>query len=132
MVATGLILAGAAAALHVYIFWLESVAWTTPRARATFGTTEEEAAATRELAFNQGFYNLFLAVMTAVGIALVAIGSTAGTTGAGAALALAGTGSMLAAALVLFLSSPDKRRAAVTQGALPLLAVISLVVGLAL
>ena len=127
MVVAGLVLAGIAAALHVVIFWLESVAWTTPRARATFGTTEQEAAATRELAFNQGFYNLFLAVVTAIGIVLVA----AGTTGAGAALVLAGTGSMLAAALVLVLSSPDKRRAAVTQGAAPLLAVVALVVGLA-
>ena len=128
MVATGLVLAGVAAALHVFIFWLESLAWTTPRARATFGTTEEEAVATRELAFNQGFYNLFLAVVTAVGIALVA----AGTTGAGAALVLAGTGSMLAAALVLFLSSPGKRGAALKQGTVPLLAVVVLVVGLAL
>jgi len=128
MVATGLVLAGVAAALHVFIFWLESLAWTTPRARATFGTTEEEAVATRELAFNQGFYNLFLAVVTAVGIALVA----AGTTGAGAALVLAGTGSMLAAALVLFLSSPGKRGAALKQGTVPLLAVVALVVGLAL
>jgi len=126
MVVAGLVLAGIAAALHVFIFWLESVAWTTPRARATFGTTEQEAAATRELAFNQGFYNLFLAVVTAVGIVLVA----AGATGAGAALVLAGTGSMLAAAVVLFLSSPDKRRAAVTQGTVPLLAVVALVVGL--
>ncbi|MFC8598729.1 MULTISPECIES: DUF1304 domain-containing protein [unclassified Isoptericola] len=127
MIVTGLVLAGVAAALHVYIFWLESLAWTTPRARATFGTTEAEAAATRELAFNQGFYNLFLAVVSAVGIVLVAVGSTA----AGAALVLAGTGSMLAAALVLFLSSPDKRGAALKQGTVPLLAVVALVVGLA-
>jgi putative membrane protein len=128
MIVAGLVLAGVAAALHVYIFWLESLAWTTPRARATFGTTEQEAAATRELAFNQGFYNLFLAVMTAVGIVLVAVGAT----GAGGALALAGTGSMLAAALVLFLSSPDKRGAALKQGGLPLLAVVALVAGLVL
>ncbi|MCK9796137.1 DUF1304 domain-containing protein [Isoptericola sp. 4D.3] len=128
MIVAGLVLAGVAAALHVYIFWLESLAWTTPRARATFGTTEQEAAATRELAFNQGFYNLFLAVMTAVGIVLVAVGAT----GAGGALVLAGTASMLAAALVLFLSSPDKRGAALKQGGLPLLAVVALVAGLVL
>jgi len=127
MVVAGLVLAGIAAALHVFIFWLESVAWTMPRARATFGTTEQEAAATRELAFNQGFYNLFLAVVTAIGIVLVAVGTTA----AGAALVLAGTGSMLAAALVLFLSSPGKRAAAVKQGTVPLLAVVALVVGVA-
>jgi putative membrane protein len=126
MIVTGLVLAALAAALHVVIFWLESVAWTTPRARATFGTTEAEAAATRELAFNQGFYNLFLTVVTTVGIVLTA----AGATGAGAALVLAGTGSMLAAAVVLLASSPDKRRAALTQGTLPLLAVALLTAGL--
>lgn len=126
MLVTGLVLAALAAALHVVIFWLESVAWTSPRARATFGTTEQEAAATRELAFNQGFYNLFLAVVTAVGIVLTA----SGVTGAGAALVLAGTGSMLAAAVVLLVSSPDKRRAALTQGTLPLLAVALLTAGL--
>ncbi|MFV2143949.1 DUF1304 domain-containing protein [Isoptericola sp. G70] len=127
MIVAGLVLAGLAAALHVYIFWLESVVWTT-RARAVFGTSEQEAAATRELAFNQGFYNLFLAIVTAVGIVLLATGSDA----AGAALVLAGPGSMAAAALVLLTSSPGKRGAAVKQGVVPLLAVVALAVGLAL
>jgi putative membrane protein len=43
---------------------------------------------------------------------------------------LAGTGSMLAAALGLVLSSPAKARAAAVQGAFPLLAVVATVVGL--
>ncbi|HTH87386.1 MAG TPA: DUF1304 domain-containing protein, partial [Mycobacterium sp.] len=43
-----------------------------------------------------------------------------------------GVGSMLAAALVLLLSSPDKARAAITQGTLPLIAVVLLVIGLAI
>lgn len=128
MVAAGLVLAALASALHVYIFVLESVLWTAPRTRATFGTSAEEAAATRELAFNQGFYNLFLAIVTAVGIVAVAIGATA----VGSALVFAGAGSMLLAALVLLLSSPDKARAAITQGTLPLLAVLLLALGLAL
>ena len=128
MVAAGLVLAALASALHVYIFVLESVLWTAPRTRATFGTSAEEAAATKELAFNQGFYNLFLAIVTAVGIVAVAIGATA----VGSALVFAGAGSMLLAALVLLLSSPDKARAAVTQGTLPLLAVLLLALGLAL
>ena len=128
MVAAGLVLAALASALHVYIFVLESVLWTAPRTRATFGTSAEEAAATKELAFNQGFYNLFLAIVTAVGIVAVAIGATA----VGSALVFAGAGSMLLAALVLLLSSPDKARAAITQGTLPLLAVILLALGLAL
>jgi putative membrane protein len=37
---------------------------------------------------------------------------------------------MLAAALVLIASSPDKARAAVTQGAFPLLTVVLLAIGL--
>ena len=128
MVAAGLVLAALASALHVYIFVLESVLWTAPRTRATFGTRVEEAGATKELAFNQGFYNLFLAIVTAVGIVAVIIGATA----VGAALVFAGAGSMLLAALVLLLSSPDKARAAITQGTLPLLAVLLLALGLAL
>ena len=126
MVVLGLVLAGLAALLHVYIFWLESVAWTSPRARATFGTTEDEARATRSMAYNQGFYNLFLAIAGAVGIGLGAAGST----GAGATAVLIGTGSMLAAALVLLLSDRTKASAAIKQGTLPLLAVVALVIGL--
>ncbi|MHC2186157.1 putative membrane protein [Rathayibacter agropyri] len=128
MIALGLVLAALAAALHVYIFVLESVLWTTPRARSTFGTTAGEAEATKEMAFNQGFYNLFLAILIAVGIIAVASGATA----VGAALVFAGAGSMVAAALVLLLSAPTKRRAALTQMTPGLLAVIALAVGLAL
>ena len=126
MVAVGLVLAAAAALLHVYIFWLESVAWTTPRARRVFGTTPQEAEATRALACNQGFYNLFLAVLVAIGIVLVAADHLA----VGATLVLAGIGSMVAAALVLVLSDRTKARAAVSQGLLPALGVVALVIGL--
>ncbi|MEI6251876.1 MAG: DUF1304 domain-containing protein [Mycobacteriaceae bacterium] len=126
MITAGLLFAGLAALLHVYIFVLESFAWTTARTRAVFGTTAEEAQTTKMLAFNQGFYNLFLAVVTAVGIATVVLGHRS----VGAALVFAGVGSMLAAALVLLASSPDKARAAVTQGAFPLIAVVLLAVGL--
>jgi putative membrane protein len=114
--------------LHVYIWVMESLTWTTPRTRATFGITEEEALATKELAFNQGFYNLFLAIITVIGIV---IGGT-GRYGIGLALIFAGTGSMLAAAVVLLVSSPDKARAAVTQGAFPLIAIVLLAIGLAM
>jgi putative membrane protein len=46
---------------HVYIMFLEMVLWTTPRGRATFGTTVEEAEQSATLAKNQGLYNGFLA-----------------------------------------------------------------------
>ncbi len=39
---------------------------------------------------------------------------------------------MLAAAVVLLASSPDKARAAITQGTLPLIAIALLAVGVAL
>ncbi|WP_300079804.1 DUF1304 domain-containing protein [Propioniciclava sp.] len=126
MIVVALVLAVLAALLHGFIFYLESLAWTTPRARAVFGTSAEGAAATKEMAFNQGFYNLFLAIVTVVGVVLHATGSPA----AGVALVFAGVGSMLAAALVLFLSAPDKRGAALKQGTLPLLAVLLLAAGL--
>jgi putative membrane protein len=128
MIIAGLVLASLAALLHVYIFALESLLWTAPRTRATFGTSADEAAATKELAFNQGFYNLFLAIVTAAGVIAVGTGATA----VGAALVFAGAGSMVLAALVLLFSSPDKARAAITQGTLPLIGVVLLAVGLAL
>ena len=87
---------------------------------------DAEREATRAFAFNQGFYNLFLATAALLGVIVTAAGAPA----VGLTLALTGTGSMLAAALVLFVSSPDKRRAAVTQGFLPLLSVAAIVIGL--
>ena len=119
MIAVALLFAGLAALLHVYIFVLESLRWTAPRTRAVFGTSAEDAETTKSLAFNQGFYNLFLAIVTAAGIGAI----TAGHRGVGAALIFAGAGSMLAAALVLLASSPNLLRAAVIQGAFPLVAV---------
>jgi putative membrane protein len=126
MVYAGLIAAGLAALLHVYIWVMESLTWTSPRTRATFGISEQEALATKELAYNQGFYNLFLAVVTFVGLVLGGLGYF----DTGLALIFAGTGSMLAAAVVLLASSPDKARAAITQGIVPLIAIVLLVLGL--
>jgi putative membrane protein len=126
MITAGLAFAALAGVLHVYIFTMESLTWTTPRTRATFGTTPDEAAVTKLLAFNQGFYNLFLAIVAGIGIAGVVMGHKA----VGAALIFAGVGSMAAAAVVLLLSAPDKARAALTQGTFPAIAVVLLVLGL--
>ncbi|MER6970832.1 DUF1304 domain-containing protein [Nocardioides sp. NPDC000445] len=128
MVVAGLVLAALAALLHVYIFVMESLTWTSPKTQAVFGIGAEEAEATKEMAFNQGFYNLFLAIVTAVGIVLYPVCSAA----VGAALVFAGAGSMAAAAAVLFISSPDKRGAALKQGVIPLLAVVALAISVAL
>lgn len=126
MIIVGLVLAGLAAALHVFIFYLESVAWTGPQARAVFGTTPQEAEATKLLAFNQGFYNLFLALAVFIGVALM----IADVTVVGATLIFAGAGSMAAAAVVLLISSPDKAGAALKQGLLPTAGIVLLALGL--
>ena len=126
MILAALVFAALAALLHVYIFVMESLTWTTPRTRKVFGTSAQEAETTKLLAFNQGFYNLFLAIVTVVGIAAITMGHKP----IGAALVFAGVGSMLAAAVVLLAASPDKARAAVTQGAFPLIAVALLVIAL--
>lgn len=126
MITAALVFAGLAALLHVYIFVMESLTWTSPRTRATFGTTAEEAETTKLLAFNQGFYNLFLAVVTALGIASMILRHNA----VGAALIFAGVGSMAAAAVVLLLSAPEKARAAVTQGVFPVIAIVLLLLDL--
>ncbi len=126
MITAALVFAALAALLHVYIFVIESLTWTSPRTRATFGTTEAEAETTKLLAFNQGFYNLFLAVVTGAGITAVALGHI----GIGASLVFAGAGSMAAAAVVLVASDRDKARAAATQGTFPAIAIVLLLLGL--
>ncbi|WP_091232056.1 DUF1304 domain-containing protein [Microbacterium sp. 3J1] len=128
MLIVGLVLAAAAAAFHVFIFALESLKWTEPETRKIFGVASEADAVTmKQLAFNQGFYNLFLALTALLGVGFVIIGlQTVGLT-----LVFAGTGMMLAAALVLVLSDRTKARAALMQGTLPLLAVIATAIGVA-
>lgn len=125
MLTAGLIVAVLAALLHGYIFVMESVTWTSPRTRAVFGMTEDEAQATKLLAFNQGFYNLFLGIVTI-------IAAFTGAVAVGVALVFAGVGSMLAAAGVLLAAARDKARAAVSQGVLPLIAIVLVVIGLVL
>ena len=70
MTALALIVAAVAGLLHVFIFVLESVRWREPSTWRTFGlTSQAEADTTASLAYNQGFYNLFLAMPTKVPIA---------------------------------------------------------------
>ncbi|WP_345751445.1 DUF1304 domain-containing protein [Microbacterium rhizophilus] len=127
MLIAALVFAGLAALVHVYIFVLETLRWEAPRTRQIFGTSEQDARITRPLAANQGVYNLMLAIVTAAGIALAFPSPAAGT-----ALLLAGTGSMLGAALYLAATDRTKLRPATTQGLFPLLAVLFTLLALAL
>jgi putative membrane protein len=106
-----------AALVHVLIFCMESLWWTTPGVRRRFRQSPEQAEATRLFAFNQGFYNLFLALGTIAGIAM----SLTGHPRAGSALVTWNCLCMVGAALVLLASAPGMRRGALIQGGAPLL-----------
>ena len=105
-----------AALLHVYIFVLESFRWNEPSTRRTFGVSEEDAKVLAPMAYNQGFYNLFLGIGAALGLVLYWAGATA----AGAALVLFTTACMVLAAAVLTTTGRGYVRAALIQGTLPL------------
>src|SRR6478609_7074663 len=94
----GTVVVALAALLHGYIFLMESVWWTRPSIWKRFGVADQaQADATRPMAYNQGFYNLFLGVGAAVGLVLV----WAGLVDAGRALVLFSTACMALAAVVL-------------------------------
>ncbi len=111
--------AALAAAVHVYIFWLESLAFETV-GRKAFGVSAEDAAVMKPWAFNQGFYNLFLAIGVVAGLGL-----TNADRGAGIAIIVFATGSMATAALILFGSDPSKARGALVQGLFPVISLIA-------
>jgi len=116
---------GVAALVHVLFFLEESVWWMHPAVHEkTFGLTREEARACHLLAFNQGFYNLFLAVGAGLGLGALAAGHVL----AGRVLVGFSCGSMLAAALVLLASKPAFWLGAVVQGVPPLAALLALAV----
>jgi putative membrane protein len=124
----GLVFVLLAAVMHVVIFYFESIAWAQPKIWKRFGIrSQEEADIVKPMAFNQGFYNLFLAI----GIVIGAIIAFAGAPEVGRAVVLFGSLSMVAAATVLITSNPKLARAAVTQGALPLVGSILLLVSFA-
>ncbi|WP_375386572.1 DUF1304 domain-containing protein [uncultured Microbacterium sp.] len=112
-----------AALLHVYIFLMESVRWSQPRVWKRFGVANQAAAeTTKPMAYNQGFYNLFLAVGAVIGIVLFWSGGPETVADvAGRTLVLFSLGSMVAAALVLVTTGARYIRAALIQGTLPLI-----------
>ncbi|BDV29643.1 DUF1304 domain-containing protein [Microbacterium terricola] len=112
-----------AALLHVYIFLMESVQWTQPRVWKRFGVADQAAADTiKPMAYNQGFYNLFLAIGAIIGIALFWAGEPSTIADvAGRTLVLYSLGSMAAAALVLVSGGTRYLRPALVQGTLPLI-----------
>ena len=111
--------------IHIYIFTMESLTWGSPRTNKAFGMTKETAEANKLFAFNQGFYNLFLAVACIVGLFSIG-GADNYWNGIGTGLLYAGLGSMFGASIILFVSSRKMLRAALIQGLPPLLSILTL------
>ena len=116
------IAAGLAAVLHVFFFCMESLWWTKPAVYRRFRSNAADAQTTKSLALNQGFYNLFLAIGTFIGLGLMASGHR----WTGVILVGWNCASMLGAAIVLLVSSPRMARGALIQGLAPLVALITL------
>lgn len=104
--------------IHLYIFCLESLLWGRPKTNKVFGMSAEQAESNRLFAFNQGFYNLFLAGAVVGGLVR---GGVPGTT-----LVMYALASMLLAAVVLVCSNPRLIRAALIQGLPPLAGLVFL------
>ncbi len=125
MPTVSLVLASLAALLHVWFFVLESVLFRRPMAHRTFGV--RDPAEVETLAFpmyNQGFYNLFLAIGTLVGV----VGVARDWEPQGTTLVVFCCLCMVAAAVVLVTKRPSMARAAAVQGLLPLLALLAALV----
>ncbi|MCU1481171.1 MAG: hypothetical protein JWQ19_1957 [Subtercola sp.] len=116
---------GITALLHVYIFVMESIRWRTPAIWKRFGlTSQDDADTTAPLAYNQGFYNLFLAIGAALGLVLYYSPANE----AGFALAAFASASIVAAALVLLSTGRERLRAAALQGVPALLGLVFLLI----
>jgi putative membrane protein len=104
------------AAIHVYIFFLESLVWDRPSTRRAFGLSSEEAKVTKLFALNQGFYNLLLAIAIVIGWSL-RHGVPAMRDGmlVGNVLIIYGLASISIAGFVLFFSARRLWRSALLQ-----------------
>ena len=109
-----------AAFLHIGFFVMESLLWNKPAVRRIFRTTVEEAQTTKFLAFNQGFYNLFLAMGILAGLWLEPYNNSYGVI-----LLLFSSTCMILASLVLATGGKHRWRGALIQGLPPLLALMS-------
>lgn len=111
-----------AAVVHIYFFVLESFLFQKPEGYKLFKMPQENHNAVKPWAFNQGFYNLMLALGTLKGLHFVLqkqvmqAGLITGFCGA----------SMILAGLALWYSVPKMRKAALIQIIPPLLGFVFL------
>lgn len=109
--------------LHVGIFTAETLLWRRPAVWQAFGVRDQQAAdAAVFFTFNQGFYNLFLAVGAVAGPVVLAAG---GHRSVGWTLLVYSCASMTCAATALRLGGARYARPAAIQGLFPALALLA-------
>lgn len=106
---------------HVAAFVMESVLFDRPAVQRILLGRSETAPGVRLWAFNQGFYNLFLAAGPAAGL----IAGYAGNEAVGRALVIYGCAFMAACGVVLFVSDRKLWRGMLGQSGPPLIALIA-------
>lgn len=106
-----------AALIHIGFFIIESFLFQRPGGHKFFKMPEQDHRAVKTWAFNQGFYNLFIAIGTFVGLAFI---FQKQVMLAGVLVSFCGF-SMIGAGGVLWLSAPHLRRGAYLQMIPPLL-----------
>ena len=121
MIVIATLVVALAAVLHVLIFALESVFWTRPGVWKRFSVKDQASAdITKPMAYNQGFYNLFLAIGALVGVIAYGVGQHA----IGLTLVFFTMTCMVLAAVVLVTTGARYIRAAIIQGILPLAGIV--------
>jgi putative membrane protein len=114
-----------AALLHVLFFYFESITFRRPATWRRFGiATQQDADTVGPMAFNQGFYNLFLAGGIVVGLLRVNTGDAV----AGEAIVLFACACMVLAGTVLALSARPLIRSALIQAVPPAIAIVVAIV----
>ncbi len=111
-----------AALIHIGFFVIETFLYQKDSAIEKFGLTPEKHKATKVWAFNQGFYNLFLGLGTLWGLSYVLKKQIMV---AGALTSFCGF-SMIGAGIVLWVTVPNMRKAALLQLLPPLLGFVFL------
>jgi putative membrane protein len=109
---------------HVMAFVLESFLFGRPDVQTFMLGRPEPAPGVRLWAFNQGFYNLFLAAGPVAGL----IDYHAGNVDVGRALVIYGCAFMAACGVVLFVSNRKLWRSMIGQSGPPLIALIATLV----
>jgi putative membrane protein len=110
-----------AALFHVATFVMESVLFGRPAVQRILVGRAEPAPGVRLWAFNQGFYNLFLAAGPVAGVIAAGMGHES----IGRALVVYSCAFMAACGVILFISNPKLWRGTVAQSGPPLIALVA-------